>query len=177
MSLTFAGAKDSKKTKVKPQGTLAMKLLSLVQRQKPEAYENEAVVKDVSSASTSVTDESCRRSLLITVPVGEVPHRYFKPTAGKTLSPQELMHLNVLVHPALAKQNISLVDALQSGLLIPKDPVTAANLASPDSGYEPGSDQNSDERLSSNESRSSEERPASGGGPANDDGECRVYYP
>lgn len=82
------------------------------------------------------------------------------------------MHLNVLVHPALAKQNISLVDALQSGLLIPKDPVTAANLASPDSGYEPGSDQSSDERLSSNGRRSSEEKPASGDGPANDDGEC-----
>ncbi|KAK8012601.1 hypothetical protein PG991_009976 [Apiospora marii] len=169
MSLTLAGAKDTKKAKVKPQSTLAMKLLSLVQRQKPTAHEEETVAKDVSSAPTSITDESCRRSLLITVPVGEVPHRYFKSTAGNTLSPQELMHLNVLVHPALAKQNISLVDALQSGLLIPKDPVTAANLASPDSGYEPGSDQNSDERLSSSGRRSSEERPASGDGPANDD--------
>ncbi|KAK8136400.1 hypothetical protein PG984_004340 [Apiospora sp. TS-2023a] len=181
MSLTVACATELGKSKVKPQGTLAMKLLSFIYKQKTAAREAEPVAKEVSSASTSTTDESYRRSLLITVPVGEVPHRYFKNTAGNTLSPQELMHLNVLVHPALAKQNISLVDALQSGLLIPKDPVTAANLVSPDSGYEPGSDRNSDERLSSNERRSSEEkcsseaqfsseeRLASGDGPANDD--------
>ncbi|KAK8066458.1 hypothetical protein PG997_013205 [Apiospora hydei] len=172
MSLTFAGAKDLKKAKVKPQGKLAMKLWSLLQKQKEVVQADEAEAKDVSSISTSTTEESYRRSLLITVPVGEVPNRYFKSNAGGTLSPQELMHLNVLVHPALAQQNISLVDALQSGLLIPKGPVTAANLVSPDSGYEPGSDQNSDERLSGEGRRSSEEKPASGDGPANEEGDA-----
>ncbi|KAK8034494.1 hypothetical protein PG993_009489 [Apiospora rasikravindrae] len=146
-----------------------MKLWSLLQKQKEVVHADEVEAKDVSSISTSTTEDSYRRSLLITVPVGEVPNRYFKSNAGGTLSPQELMHLNVLVHPALAQQNISLVDALQSGLLIPKGPVTTANLVSSDLGHEPGSDQNSDEKLSSDGRRSSEENPVSGDGPAKEE--------
>ncbi|KAK8038055.1 hypothetical protein PG994_014822 [Apiospora phragmitis] len=170
MSLTSAGATDLKKSKVKAQGKLATKLWSLLQKQKQVVHEDVAESKDIiSSGSTSTTDEPYRRSLLITVPVGEVPHRYFKTNAGNTLSPQELMHLNVLVHPALAQQNISLADALQSGLLIPKGLVTEANLVSPDSGYDPGSDKNSNNRPSSDGRRSSEERAASGDGPAKED--------
>lgn len=170
MSLTFAGTADLKQPKVKSQSTLAMKLLSFVHKQRQAVQEDETEPKDASStSSTTVTDESYRRSLLITVPVGEVPERYFKNSTGSELSPEELMQLSVLVHPALAEQNISLLDALQSGLLIPKGPVTDANLVTPDSGYGPGSDTGSNERPLS------EERPASRDGRAKEDRECRGH--
>ncbi|KAK8100833.1 hypothetical protein PG999_011207 [Apiospora kogelbergensis] len=158
------GTADLKQPKVKSQSTLAMKLLSFVHKQRQAVQEDETEPKDASStSSTTVTDESYRRSLLITVPVGEVPERYFKNSTGSELSPEELMQLSVLVHPALAEQNISLLDALQSGLLIPKGPVTDANLVTPDSGYGPGSDTGSNERPLS------EERPASRDGRAKED--------
>ncbi|KAK6834551.1 hypothetical protein PG987_009245 [Apiospora arundinis] len=140
-----------------------MKLMSFLNKQRQVVQEDETEPKEISTVLTTTTDESYRRSLLITVPVGEVPQRYYKSEAGRDLSPQELMQLNVLVHPALAQQNISLLEALQSGLLIPKGPVTDANLVSPDSGYGPGSDKSSNERSSN------EERPACGGGPQKED--------